>query len=104
MEGPKYIKPSKTTQELEAMILEDLRNVDGCPARGVNVTGYGIPWKALLMFGADAGRYATRPSCSSFSRLLPSGSKGFMTRLFRVLANGDRRRYVAALVDYVEFG
>jgi len=37
------------------MILEDLRNVDGCPARGVNITVYGIPWNALLMFGANAG-------------------------------------------------
>ena len=37
------------------MILEDLRNVDGCPERGVNVTVYGIPWNAMLMFGAAAG-------------------------------------------------
>jgi hypothetical protein len=34
------------------MILEDLWKVDGCPERGVNVTVYGIPWNAMLMFGA----------------------------------------------------
>jgi len=35
---------------------EDLRNiVDGCPERGVNVTVYGIPWNAMLTFGAAAG-------------------------------------------------
>jgi hypothetical protein len=33
-----------------------LRNiVDGCPERGVNVTVYGIPWNAMLTFGAAAG-------------------------------------------------
>lgn len=55
MEDAEYIKPSKTAQELEALILEDLRNVDGCPKRGVNVTVYGIPWNAMHTFGAEAG-------------------------------------------------
>lgn len=48
-------KQLKTTEELEAMILEDLSAIDGCPARGVKVTVYGIPWNAMLMFGTAAG-------------------------------------------------
>jgi hypothetical protein len=53
-------KQFKTSAELEAMILEDLRNVDGCPQQGITVTVYGIPWNAMLMFGAAAIRFATR--------------------------------------------
>jgi hypothetical protein len=55
MEVSAPIKQLKTAKELEAMILEDLRAIDGCPAQGVNVTVYGIPWKAMLMFGVAAG-------------------------------------------------
>ena len=55
MEGPKYTKQTKTAEELEAMILEDLRNVEGCAQSGITVTVYGIPWKSMLMFGAAAG-------------------------------------------------
>ena len=55
VEDPRHIKPSKTAHELEEMILEDLRKVDGCPNRGVDVTVYGMPWNALLMFGVEAG-------------------------------------------------
>jgi hypothetical protein len=80
MEDPEYIKPSKTAQELEAMILEDLRNVDGCPARGVNVTVYGIPWKALLMFGADAG---------------PVRNKAELQRFFEIITERLQRLYDA---------
>ena len=55
MEPTEPVKQLKTAEELEAMILEDFRAIDGCPANGVNVTVYGIPWKAMLMFGAAAG-------------------------------------------------
>jgi hypothetical protein len=55
VEGPEHVRQTKTAEELAAMILEDLRKVDGCPERGVNVTVYGIPWNAMLMFGAAAG-------------------------------------------------
>ena len=37
------------------MILADPRQVEGCPKNGVTVHVYGIPWNALLMFGAAAG-------------------------------------------------
>ena len=40
---------------LETIILEDLRNVDGCPRTQGNVTVYGIPWNAMP-FGAAAGQ------------------------------------------------
>jgi hypothetical protein len=38
MEPENPRKQIKTAEELAAMILEDLRKVDGCPERGVNVT------------------------------------------------------------------
>lgn len=60
MESPQQIKQFKTTEELEAMILEDLRQVEGCPDQGVKVTVYGIPWNAMLMFGAAAGPVRNR--------------------------------------------
>jgi len=50
----------KSGEELAAMILADLRQVDGCPKAGVNVTVYGIPWNAMLMFGAAAGPVRNR--------------------------------------------
>jgi hypothetical protein len=34
MDEPKYTKQTKTAEELQAMILEDLRKVDGCPRQG----------------------------------------------------------------------
>jgi hypothetical protein len=55
MEGPTHTKATKTAEELSAMILQDLRNMDGCPQDGVSVTVYGIPWNALLTFGVAAG-------------------------------------------------
>jgi hypothetical protein len=50
-------KETKTAEELAAMILQDLSNVEGCPRRGVTVTIYGLdPWNVLLSFGVEAGR------------------------------------------------
>ena len=54
MEGPET-RQTKTAEELAAMIREDLSKVDGCPEHGANVTVYGIPWNAMLTFGAAAG-------------------------------------------------
>jgi hypothetical protein len=53
-------KQTKSAEELAAMIHEDLSKVHGCPKAGVNVTVYGLPWRAMLMFGAAAGPAATR--------------------------------------------
>jgi hypothetical protein len=53
---PTPVKEKKTAEELAAMILHDLSQIEGCPKRGVKVTVYGLsPWNALLMFGVDAG-------------------------------------------------
>ena len=62
-ERPKEIK---TEDELAAMIQEDLRKVDGCPQRGVSVTVYGLPWKAMLMFGAGAGPVRNKEELKRF--------------------------------------
>jgi hypothetical protein len=51
-ERPKEKRPA---EELAAMIHADLSHMDGCPQQGVSVTVYGIPWKAMLTFGAAAG-------------------------------------------------
>ena len=64
------IKQSRTAEELEAMILEDLRKVDGCPQKGVNVTVYGIPWNALLMFDAAAGPVRNRDELMTFFEII----------------------------------
>ena len=53
-------KETKTADELASMILADLRQVEGCPKVGVTVYVYGIPWNALLMFGAAAGPVRNR--------------------------------------------
>ena len=63
-------KQSKTSAELEAMILEDLRKVDGCPQQGVTVTVYGIPWNALLMFGAAAGPVRDKNELKQFFEII----------------------------------
>jgi len=52
------------------MILEDLRKVDGCPQKGVNVTVYGIPWNALLMFDAAAGPVRNRDELMTFFEII----------------------------------
>lgn len=50
------IKEKKSPDELAAMILADLQNVEGCPKAGVNVTVYGLaPWNSWLSFGTEAG-------------------------------------------------
>jgi hypothetical protein len=59
-------RETKTEDELAAMIREDLLKVDGCPERGVLVTVYGIPWKAMLMFGAKAGPVHNKAELKGF--------------------------------------
>lgn len=67
---PDRTKQVKTAEELEAMILEDLRKVDGCPEQGVNVTVYGIPWNAMLMFGAAAGPVRNKDELKQFFEII----------------------------------
>jgi hypothetical protein len=70
MEGGKQAKELKTAAELEAMILEDLSNVDGCPESGIIVTVYGIPWKSMLTFGAAAGPVRNKAELLRFSEII----------------------------------
>ena len=60
-------KQKKTTDELAAMIRQDLSNIEGCPERGVNVTVYGLnPWNSMLTFGVDAGPVPNKADLQSF--------------------------------------
>jgi hypothetical protein len=63
-------KQTKTAEQLTAMIVEDLRNVAGCPEHGLNVTVYGIPWKAMLMFGAAAGPVRNKAELQNFFEII----------------------------------
>jgi hypothetical protein len=66
MENSEPVKQSKTAAELEALILADILNVEGCPQKGVKVTVYGIPWSAMLMFGAEAGPVRNKDDLKQF--------------------------------------
>ena len=70
MEGLEHTRQTKTAEELAAMIREDLSKVDGCPERGVNVTVYGIPWNAMLMFGAAAGPVRNKVELQKFFEII----------------------------------
>jgi hypothetical protein len=63
-------KQKKTAEQLTAMILKDLRNVAGCPEHGINLTIYGIPWKAMLMFGTAAGPVRNKAELQSFFEVI----------------------------------
>ena len=82
MEPENPSKQIRTAEKLAAMILEDLRKVDGCPEHGVNVTVYGIPWNAMLMFGAAAG---------------PVRNKAELQRFFDIITERLQRLYDVAL-------
>ncbi len=71
-------RETKTEEELAVMLKEDLLKVEGCPQRGVSVTVYGIPWKAMLMFGAEAG---------------PVHNKSELKRFFDIIVERAQRRY-----------
>jgi hypothetical protein len=50
------VKQKKTTEELAAMIHQDLSQLEGWPERGVKVTVYGLnPWNSMLTIGVEAG-------------------------------------------------
>jgi hypothetical protein len=82
MEVPQPTKETKTAEEISAMILQDLHNMDGCPQHGVSVTVYGIPWKAMLTFGVAAG---------------PVRNKAELRRFFEAIVERMQRLYDVAL-------
>jgi hypothetical protein len=64
-------KEEKTAEDLAAMILQDLSNMDGCPKRGVTVTVYGLnPWNAMLTFGVTAGPVRNKDQLQRFCDIL----------------------------------
>jgi hypothetical protein len=77
-----HLKQTKPAEELASMILADLRQVEGCPQKGVTVIVYGIPWKALLMFGAAAG---------------PVRNKDELQRFFQIITERCQRLYDATV-------
>jgi hypothetical protein len=69
-------KPSKRKQSLK-----DLSKVDGCPKSGVTVTVYGLPWKAMLMFGPAAGPVRNKVELQRFFEIITER----LQRLYEVL-------------------
>lgn len=63
-------KEKRSAEELAAMIHADLSRMDGCPQKGVSVTVYGIPWKAMLTFGAAAGPVRNKADLEVFFRAI----------------------------------
>jgi hypothetical protein len=64
-------KEKKTAEELAAMILQDLSNMDGWPKRRVTVTVYGLnPWNSMLTFGVDAGSVSNKAELQSFCDII----------------------------------
>jgi hypothetical protein len=63
----------RSAKELAAMIHADLSCMDGCPQQGVSVTAYGIPWKAMLTFGASAGPVRNKADLEVFFRAITEG-------------------------------
>jgi hypothetical protein len=60
-------KERKTAEELAAIILHDLRQIEGCPKRGIKVTVYGInPWNSWLSFGSEAGPVRNKVDVQGF--------------------------------------
>ena len=66
MDEQERTKQTKTAEELQAMILDDLRKVAGCPEKGVEITVYGMPWKAMMMFGIAAGPVRNKAELQRF--------------------------------------
>jgi hypothetical protein len=80
MEKPEHPKEKKTEDELAAMIHADLSHMDGCPQRGVTVTVYGIPWKAMLTFGAAAGPVRNKAELEVYFRAITESAAAIIRR------------------------
>src|SRR5260370_31739421 len=65
------VKQTKTTEELAAMIHQDLSQLEDCPQQGVKVTVYGLnPWNCLLTFGVDAGPVRKKAELQGFCDII----------------------------------
>jgi hypothetical protein len=75
------VKQKKTTEELAAMIHQDLSQIEGCPQRGLKVTVYGLnPWNSMLTLGMDAGPVPNRADLQNFCDVITERLK----RLYEV--------------------
>jgi hypothetical protein len=64
-------KEKKTADELAEMIAVDLREVKGCPKRGLKIVVYGLsPWNAWLSFGTDAGPVPNKNELQNFLEII----------------------------------
>jgi hypothetical protein len=70
MDESEHPKEKTSAEELSAMIHADLSRINGCPQQGVVVTVYGIPWKAMLTFGAAAGPVRNKADLEVFFRAI----------------------------------
>ncbi len=70
MESSERAKEIRTAEELAAMIHDDLSAMDGCPKRGVVVTVYGIPWRAMLKFEVAAGTVRNKAELQKFFEII----------------------------------
>jgi len=65
------VKQKKTTEELAAMIHQDLSQIEGCPKQDVKVTVYGLnPWNSMLTFGVEAGSVPNKTDLQSFCDII----------------------------------
>jgi hypothetical protein len=66
----------KSPGELAAMILDDLRKMEGCPQHDVHVTVYGSnPWNAWLRFGSQAGPVPDKAALLDFCVIITERMK-----------------------------
>jgi hypothetical protein len=60
-------KETKSPDELAAMILDDLSQIEGFPKGGVKVAVYGSnPWNSWLSFGGEAGPVPNKADLQGF--------------------------------------
>lgn len=61
------VKGTKSPDELAAMILDQLSQIEGGQERGVRVTVYGSnPWNSWLSFGGEAGPVPNKVDLQGF--------------------------------------
>jgi hypothetical protein len=76
-------REEKTAEELAEMIRNDLSMIEGCPARGIKVTVYGLnPWNSLLTFGVEAGPVPNKTDLQAFCDVITKRLK----RLYSIKA------------------
>jgi hypothetical protein len=69
-------REKKSPDELAAMILDDLRKIEGCPQHDVQVTVYGSnPWNVWLRFGSQVGPVPNKAALLDFCGIITQRMK-----------------------------